>query len=486
MNITFVSYEVAPFAKVGGLGDVVGTLPKFLQKKVDSISVIMPFHKIVEKNIEKYNLPLEKIDENLYPFSHSLKYPFSVFKSVLPETNVPVYLIKNENLFSTEDVYEYPHPEHQTSYFCDASLSLIKNLLPDVDIIHVNDWQTSLIPVYLRNNYRDDEILNKKATVLTIHNLGYQGIFSPDTLNVAGLPGYLYNIDALEFFGQINFLKGGILFSDVINTVSKTYAEEIQTEEYGYKLDGVLKIRNEDLYGILNGIDYDSFNPQTDKLIPHNFSISNLDNKIKNKLALQEQLNLPKKENVPVISFIGRIVEQKGIDLISEIIDYLTLLDIQIVILGTGDKKYEELLIKYQNKYPDKLSINIKFDLELAQLIYAGSDMFMMPSKYEPCGLGQMYSMRYGTIPIVRYTGGLADTVKEFSCENNKGTGFGFYEYSSSNLLISILKALNIYFRNNDCWKNLIKNAMSSDFSWDKSADEYLHLYKKAINKKKY
>ncbi|KAF2955215.1 glycogen/starch synthase [Marinitoga sp. 38H-ov] len=486
MNITFISYEVAPLAKVGGLGDVVGTLPKFLQNKVDNINIIMPFHKIVEKNIEKYNLPLEKVYDELYPFSHSLKYPFSVYKSVLPNTNIPVYLIKNDNLFSTEEIYEYPHPEHQTSYFCDASLTFVKTALPDIDIIHINDWQTSLIPVYLRNNYRDDEILNKKTTVLTIHNLGYQGIFSPDTLNVAGLPGYLYNIDALEFFGQINFLKGGILFSDILNTVSRTYAEEIQTEEYGYKLDGVLKIRNEDLYGILNGIDYEIFNPETDKLIPYNFNIKNLENKTKNKLYLQEKLNLPQNKEIPVISFIGRIVEQKGIDLISEIIDYLTLLDIQIIILGTGEKKYEELLLKYQNKYPDKLSINIKFDLDLAQLIYAGSDMFIMPSKYEPCGLGQMYSMRYGTIPIVRYTGGLADTVKEFYCNTNEGTGFGFYEYTSSNLLISVLKALNVYFRNQECWNTLVKNAMKTDFSWDKSADEYILLYKRSINKKNY
>nr|WP_240739239.1 glycogen/starch synthase [Marinitoga lauensis] len=466
MNIVFVSYEVDPFAKVGGLADVAGTLPKYLKNKVDKISVIMPFHKVVEENIQKYALPLEKVVDELYPFSHSFKYPFSVFKSHLPETDIPIYLIKNENLFSTKDVYEYPNKEHQTSYFSDCVLTFVKNNLTDTEIIHINDWQTSLIPVYLKNNYRDDEILSRISSVLTIHNLGYQGIFSPEILSIAGLPGYLYNIDALEFFGQINFLKGGILFSDIINTVSKTYAEEIQTDEYGYKLDGVLKVRNDDLYGILNGIDYNQFNPETDKTIPYNFNKENLENKIKNKLALQEKSNLPKNEQIPVISFIGRIVEQKGIDLIAEILDYLTLLDIQIVILGTGEKRYEELLIKYRDKYPEKLSINIMFDKNFAQLIYAGSDMFIMPSKYEPCGLGQMYAMRYGTIPIVRYTGGLADTVKEFSCDNGLGTGFGFYEYSSSNLLIEILKALHVYKRNNNCWKKLIINAMNEDFSW--------------------
>ncbi|GAB6189141.1 glycogen synthase [Marinitoga arctica] len=486
MNIVLVSYEVAPFAKVGGLADVVGTLPKFLKDKVDKISLIMPFHKAVERNLKKYNLPLTKIDEDLYPISHSFKYPFSVFKSHLPDTDIPIYFLKNENLFSTEDVYEYPNKDHQTTYFSDSVLSFIKKHLPETELIHINDWQTSLIPVYLKNNYREDETFSKIATVLTIHNLGYQGIFSPEILNIAGLPGYLYNVDALEFFGQINFLKGGILFSDVINTVSKTYAEEIQTEEYGYKLDGVLKVRNDDLYGILNGIDYNIFNPETDKIIPYNFSIDNLENKVKNKTYLQNALNLPKNTKVPVISFIGRVVEQKGIDLIAEILDYLTLFDTQIIILGTGEKRFEELLLKYQNKYPDKLSINIKFDINLAQLIYAGSDMLLMPSKYEPCGLGQMYAMRYGTIPIVRYTGGLADTVKEFSCETLKGTGFGFYEYSSSNLLISILKALNIFMRNNKCWTSLIKNAMLSDFSWDKSAKAYIEIYKKALSKKRY
>ncbi|OQY10874.1 MAG: glycogen synthase [Marinitoga sp. 4572_148] len=486
MNIVFVSYEVDPFAKVGGLADVVGTLPKFLKDKVDKISVIMPFHKVVEKNIQKYNLLLEKIDENLYPVSHSFKYPFSVFKSYLPDTDIPIYFLKNENLFSTEDVYEYPNKDHQTSYFSDSAISFIKKHLPDTEIIHVNDWQTSLIPVYLKNNYRDDETLSKIATVLTIHNLGYQGIFSPEILSLGGLPGYLYNVDALEFFGQINFLKGGILFSDIINTVSRTYAEEIQTEEYGYKLDGVLKVRNDDLYGILNGIDYDVFNPETDKNIPYNFNIINLENKFKNKIHLQKTLNLPENNEIPVISFIGRVVEQKGIDLIAEILDYLTLLDVQIIILGTGEKRFEELLLKYQDKYPDKLSINITFDINLAQLIYAGSDMLLMPSKYEPCGLGQMYAMRYGTIPVVRYTGGLADTVKEFSCETLNGTGFGFYEYSSSNLLISILKALNIFIRNRECWNALIKNAMTCDFSWNKSAKEYIELYKKALAKKRY
>lgn len=484
MNVTFVSYEVTPFAKIGGLADVAGALPKYLNDKVNEISVIMPFHKIVEENIKKYDLPLEKIAENLYPISHSFKYPFSIFKSYLPDTKIPIYFIKNENLFSTEDVYEYPNKDHQTSYFSDCVISFIKDFLPDTNIIHINDWQTSLIPVYLKNNYRDNEILSKIATVLTIHNLGYQGIFPPEILSIAGLPGYLYNIDALEFFGQINFLKGGILFSDVINTVSKTYAEEIQTDEYGYKLDGVLKVRNNDLYGILNGIDYEHFNPETDKLIPYNFNKDNVENKYKNKLYLQEKLNLPKNKNIPLISFIGRIVEQKGIDLISELLNYLTLLNLQIVILGTGEKHYEELLLKYQNKYPDKLSINIKFDLELAQLIYAGSDMFMMPSKYEPCGLGQMYAMRYGTIPIVRYTGGLADTVKEASCENKHGTGFGFYDYISSNLLIEILKAIHVYNRDKDCWNALIANAMSENFSWNKSAEEYIFIYKRALSKK--
>ncbi|SHE56271.1 glycogen synthase (ADP-glucose) [Marinitoga hydrogenitolerans DSM 16785] len=486
MNVTMVSYEVDPFAKVGGLADVVGTLPKFLKKIVDKINVIMPFHKVVEENIKKYNLPLEKVAEDLYPISHSFKYPFSVYKSHLPDTDIPIYFIKNENLFSTKDIYEYPNKEHQTSYFSDCVLSFIKNYLSDTEIIHINDWQTSLISVYLKNNYRDDPILSKTSTILTIHNLGYQGIFPPEILNISGLPGYLYNIDALEFFGQINFLKGGILFSDIINTVSKTYAEEIQTEEYGYKLDGVLKVRNDDLYGILNGIDYNIFNPETDKSIPYNFNKDKLENKNKNKVYLQEKLGLPKNENVPILSFIGRIVEQKGIDLISEILDYLTLLDVQIIILGTGEKRYEDLLSKYQNKYPKKLSINIKFDKDLAQLIYAGSDIFIMPSKYEPCGLGQMYAMRYGTIPIVRYTGGLADTVREFSCETLSGTGFGFYEYSSSNLLIKILKSIHLYNREKNCWKKLITNAMNEDFSWNKSADEYHYIYKRALSKKRF
>ncbi|APT76310.1 glycogen synthase [Marinitoga sp. 1135] len=484
MNISFVSYEVDPFAKVGGLADVAGTLPKYIKKYTDQLNIIMPFHKVAEKNIKSKGYHLEKVAENLYPFSHSFKYSFSVFKSFLPDTDIPVYLIKNEELFSTDDVYEYPHKEHQTTYFSDAVISFIKNYLPETNLLHLNDWQTALIPVYLKTNYRDDDVLSKIATVFTIHNLGYQGIFPPDILSIAGLPGYLYNIDALEFFGQINFLKGGILFSDIINTVSKTYAEEIQTEEYGYKLDGVLKVRNNDLYGIINGVDYEKINPETDKNIPYNFSKENLENKYKNKLSLQKELGLPENKNIPVISFIGRIVEQKGIDLIADILDYLTLLDVQVIILGTGEERFEKQLKEFQNKYNNRLSINIRFDIKLAQLIYAGSDMFLMPSRYEPCGLGQMYSMRYGTIPIVRYTGGLADTVKEFNCEKNIGNGFGFYNYHSSDLLVAILKALNIYYRKPECWKNVVLNAMNSNFSWDKSAEEYIHLYKRALAKK--
>lgn len=480
MKIAYVSYEVSPYAKAGGLADVAGALPIYLKKAGAESYVIMPFHKTIENNFDVSQFKLVK--ENLVTDSHSYKAPFSVYQSYLPNSDVKIYFIKTDQLFDSKNIYDEDNIFLKTSFFCDASLKTIKEIEPDTNVINVNDWHTSLIPVYLKTNYYEDVLLRKMATVLTIHNIGYQGLFESNVLSIAGLPSYLFNMEALEFYGQVNILKGGIMFSDVINTVSPTYAKEIQTKEYGFGLEGILKIRSDDLYGILNGIDYSIYNPLTDPYIF--YPIKTYEDKLKNKRKLQEYCKLPQKNNTSIISFIGRLYEQKGVDLMTNMIKYLLLADVQFVLLGTGNETYEHFFKSLENEFPKKVSINITFDTDLAQKIYAGSDIFLMPSRYEPCGLGQMYSMRYGTIPVVRYTGGLQDTVLEFDPVSKAGTGFGFYEYSESALLYTTLKAIYYHQKKKDDWKILFKNCMSADFSYEKTAKEYIELYKKAMAKK--
>ncbi len=486
MRIALISYEVYPFAKVGGLADVVGALPKYLEKEGIEVNIFMPLHTKVKENAEKFGYVIEPMtaDETLeVPFVRTQE-KFGISKAKIPGTkNATCYFISNKYYFSAKEVYEGPDLAEQAIFFSVAVIEAMKKLDISYDVVHINDWQTALIPVYLKTLYRDDPFYSKTATVLTIHNLGYQGKFEPKYMVFAGLPEYLFNIDGIEFYGNINFLKGGILFSDVINTVSPTYASEIQTKEYGEKLDGVLRLRSSDLYGILNGIDYDEYNPETDKRIYVNYNLETIHVKKENKRKLQEELGLPQKD-VPMIGMINRLVDQKGLDIMAEIMDYVSLFDLQFVLLGTGDKVYEDMFKKLGEKYPEKYSINIKFDIILAQKIYASCDIFLMPSRYEPCGLGQMYSLRYGTIPIVRYTGGLADTVKEYNPETQEGNGFGFYGVDSAHLLKAIAKAIYFYGEK-DHWKKIIENAMTTDVSWENSIKEYIKLYQRAISKRR-
>ncbi|MGQ9855529.1 MAG: glycogen synthase [Fervidobacterium sp.] len=482
MRIAMVSYEVYPFAKVGGLADVVGALPKYLERQGVTVDIYMPYHKKVDENAAKFGYTIEKLSEGIGLPVLSTTEKFDIYKTKLPGTkDVNVFLIANEYYFSADEVYAGPDLAEQAIFFSNAVLEAIKKLNFTYDVVHVNDWQTALIPVYMKTVYRSDDLISRAASMITIHNLGYQGIYDPSYMRFAGLPDYLFNIDGIEFYGKMNFLKGGIIFADVINTVSPTYAREIQTKEYGEKLDGVLRMRSSDLYGILNGIDYEEYNPATDKRIYVNYDLNTIEKKKENKKMLQKELGLPERD-VPVIGMINRLVVQKGLDIMAEIMDYVSLLDIQFVLLGTGDEEYEEMFKKLGEKYPDKYSINLKFDVVLAQKIYAGSDMFLMPSRYEPCGLGQMYSLRYGTIPIVRYTGGLADTVKEYDPITKEGTGFGFEGFDPAHLFKAIAKA--VYFYNDkEHWSALIKNAMSTDLTWDSSAKEYVKLYQRAKSK---
>lgn len=462
MKILFASYEIYPLAKVGGLADVAGTLPKYLKNSGVDIELVMPFHKNIRiDNLKKASFKIDTRHMNK-------KYIFEVFETFLPKSNVKVYLLKNDKLIDSDDIYGGSNLGLQAMAFCDAIATMTEKIRPD--LLHVNDWQTALAPVYIKTFYKI-----RPATLLSIHNLGYQGNFPYEYFKLSGLPGSLFNKDGLEENGEISFLKAGIIFSDMINTVSSTYAKEIQTEEYGWNLAKYLRKRKKRLKGILNGIDYIENNPETDRRIPANFSANNLSNKIICKKALQKELGLPINAAIPILGLVSRLVTQKGLDLIEAISEDLFKMDLQLVILGTGDEHFENFFKKASVKYPDKVAARITFNIELAQKIYAASDFFLMPSMYEPCGLGQMFAMRYGTIPIVRYTGGLKDTVMEYNGRTRKGNGFGFSEYRQGSLLKAIKRATGFYGK--PSWPKLVRNAFDTNCSWDKSAKRYLKLY---------
>ncbi|MCX8011470.1 MAG: glycogen synthase, partial [Ignavibacteria bacterium] len=347
--------------------------------------------------------------------------------------------------------------------------------------IHCNDWQTGLIPAYMKTVYADLELLKNTKTVFTIHNLAFQGLFNKEAFKKTGLPESIFNENGVEHYGKFSFLKAGLNFSDILTTVSEKYAEEIRTlDEYASGMKSILQKRKSELYGIVNGIDYNIWNPETDKLIPQKYSIKDLKGKIENKKNLLQYFNLEFDENIPVLGTISRLTEQKGFDLIEEVIDDLLKLDLKYIILGEGDKKYQDLFEKVQKKYPDKFAISFGFNDELAHLIAAGADMYLMPSRFEPCGLTQLYSLKYGTVPIVRYTGGLADTVFKVNGRDCSGTGFVFKKYEGDDMMSEIKRALKLY-QDKDAWQKIMKNGMSQDFSWHNSAKQYVELYKKIL-----
>jgi starch synthase len=349
------------------------------------------------------------------------------------------------------------------------------------DIIHCHDWQASLVPVYLKHRWMSEPTFAKTKSLLTIHNLAYQGLFPKKKFPLLGLDWSLYSIDGLEFYDKINLLKGGIVFADAINTVSRGYSKEIQTPEYGYGLEGVLRTRSEALFGIVNGVNYEDWNPETDQLIAATYGPKDLKGKEKNKTALMEAFNLDKKmAKAPLLGIISRLADQKGFDLVAEVLPQLMAQQVMVVILGTGEEKYHELLTAEAQKYPGQLGVEIAFDNRLAHLIEAGADIFLMPSLYEPCGLNQMYSMKYGTVPVVRATGGLLDTVTPVDKAKGSGAGFLFTEYSAPAFLKALNQALEAY-QDKKLWKKIMLNGMAEDFSWSTSARAYLKLYERLV-----
>ena len=472
MKILFISSEVVPFAKTGGLADVAGSLPKALKEIGHDVRVYMPLYKKIKNSKFK-----------------SKKYgDINISETVIPETEVPVYFYENENYFgSREELYQvkgtdYPDNLERFAAFCRSVLPFLKELGWIPDIIHCNDWQSALVLAYLKTIYKDDPLFRRTAAVYSVHNLGYLGMFPKEKMPATGLGWEYFKPEALEFWDSIALAKAGFVYADVISTVSETYAKEIQTAEFGQGLDGLLRSRAKDVYGIINGIDYDIWNPATDKNIPKRYSPATLSLKAENKLELQRQNNLPQKKETPVIGMITRLADQKGFDILAGALDAIMKEHCQLVILGVGDQKYHDLLLKAKQKYPEHIGANLTFDALLAELIYSGCDLFLMPSRYEPCGLGQLIAFKYGTVPIVRKTGGLADTVHDFDPKTGAGEGFVFEAYTSAALFKAVKRALDT-FHKKTVWKPLQEKIMDLDYSWDASAKKYVSLYMKALEK---
>ena len=477
LKILLVSTEVNPYSKTGGLGDVAGALPKALRDRGIDIRVVLPKYKTIHEDLLSGARSVAEFTSHLSWRSQGAEiYALDAYGD-----GDSVYFIDNEFYFGRDSYYGYGDDFERFAFFAKTSVEMLSHVNFQADILHFNDWHTGLGPTYLKDIYSGFTFFQNMKSLFTIHNLHYQGVFGRDVLWSVGLNDSYFTGGDLEFFGNISYLKAGIIHANAVSTVSETYAREIQTPAHGYGMDGLLRQKAADtgiIYGITNGIDIESNNPETDPRIFVNFNASSLDKKRMNKYRLQEELGLPVGK-MPMFSMVTRLVDQKGLDILSIIMEELMSLDIQLVVLGTGEGRYENMFKHYAWRFPEKMSANITFDITLAQRIYAGSDIFVMPSVYEPCGLGQLYAMRYGTIPLVRKTGGLADTVSHFNRETGAGNGFVFEDYVASGLMWAIRQALDLYPTSG--WDTIVKNAMSCNFSWHRAADEYIDMYKRII-----
>ena len=477
MKILFAASEVVPFAKTGGLADVAGSLPSALRELGHDIRVIMPKY----RSVDDLGSDLEETGEKVHARIGDEIKTGDILAGTLP-SGVPVYLIRCDPYYDRDHLYgtpegDYPDNASRFIFFSRAILDAMKGMNFWPQVLHLNDWQTGLAALYLKA-YKEFAGYDNVASLFTIHNLGYQGLFRHLDLPLTGLGRGHFTPEGIEFYGKISFLKAGLISADMISTVSRKYAREIQTREYGCGMEGVLQKRSKDLVGILNGVDYDSWDPETDPLIPARYSSKNLEGKKTCKQALLKEFGLPGELDRPVIGCVSRLSEQKGFDLITALEKDLSGMDFSLVVLGAGDKKYHRLLDRFSRKYKDRFRVKVAYDNRIAHLIEAGADLFLMPSRYEPCGLNQMYSLKYGTIPIVRATGGLDDTIINFNPKTRRGNGFKFSEYSVQKLSATIRKALRTY-HDRALWRDLVRNAMACDFSWARSARTYEKLYAK-------
>jgi starch synthase len=477
MHIAFAASECVPFSKTGGLADVIGALPGALAALGHKVTVYLPRYK--ETALSHPEVVVRSIT---IPFDD--RFRFCSVVSGGTRAGVQFYFVEYPPYFDRDGLYgtsagDYPDNAERYALFCRAVLEASK-ILGVPDVFHCHDWQSALIPVLLRSQYGDDPAFADTATVFTIHNVGYQGVFAPDTLPLLDLSWDLFTISKMEFFGQVNFLKGALAYADFVTTVSRKYSHEIQTAEFGFGLDGVLRDRSTTVTGILNGVDYDEWSPEKDRFIAARYSAQDLSGKLQCKRDLLASFGVnDADEKLPVIGIISRFAAQKGFDLISQIMERLAREEMIVTVLGSGDKHYEEMFLNLNKRFPKKIIVKVAYDNAIAHKIEAGSDMFLMPSRYEPCGLNQIYSLKYGTVPIVRATGGLDDTIDPWDARTGKGTGFKFTEYNGELLLTTIKEALRA-FRDQTSWQALMRNGMGKDFSWNVSAKEYARVFERA------
>ena len=477
MRIAFAASEGVPFSKTGGLADVVGALPRALAVAGHEVSVYLPLYR--QTRLSEARIAVRSVT---IPFDDHYRFCSVVEGGEI--AGVRHYFIDYPPFFDREGLYgsssgDFADNAERFALFSRAVLEASK-ILGVPQIFHCHDWQSALVPILLRTQYTEDPAFRDAATVFTIHNAGYQGLFSPDTLPLLTLPWDLFTMSKMEFFGNVNFLKGALAYADFVTTVSRKYSQEIQTTEYGFGLEGVLRDRAATVAGILNGVDYDVWSPETDKFIAASFSDPDLSGKTRCKQDLLDAFGISQPDlRLPVFGIVSRFVAQKGFDLMSQIMDRLAREEMIVVALGSGDRSFEEMFLRLHKQFPNKIAVKIAYDNPLAHKIEAGSDMFLMPSRYEPCGMNQIYSLKYGTVPIVRATGGLDDTIEPWDPRTGKGTGFKFWEYSGESLLLTIKQALHA-FRDQGTWQQLMRNGMAKDFSWKASAKEYVRVYEKA------
>ena len=478
MKVLFVASEAFPFAKSGGLGDVIGSLPMALNNEKVKISVMIPKYQEIPQAYREQMTRVSSFSVQIGWRNQECTIDLLAYK------NVDYYFIGSDYYFNRQGMYGFYDEAERFSFFCRGVLEALPHLQFRPDIIHCHDWHTGMISVFLKAHYQHNAFYQGIKTVYTIHNLKFQGIFPKEILGqLLELDESYFTIDGVEFHNNVSFMKGGLVYSDRLTTVSPTYAEEIQTQFYGEGLEGLLFSRREALSGILNGIDGDEFNPETDPyIIPYDGK--KLKTKQRNKRKLQQDLGLMVDEQVPIVAIVSRLTPQKGLDLIAHVMDELLQLDLQLVVLGTGDKEYENLFHHTAQGNPSRVSAQISFNNELAHRIYAGSDLFLMPSLFEPCGIGQLIALKYGSLPIVRETGGLRDTVIPYNEFTKKGNGFSFTNYNAHDMLYTINKAINFY-HNKRVWNHIVRSAMNTDCSWNVSAKAYIGLYKELLGDKR-
>ncbi|MBR5785919.1 MAG: glycogen synthase GlgA [Clostridia bacterium] len=475
MKILFVTSEANPFIKTGGLADVSFALPKALHEKGEDVRIIMPKYEDISEDFTSKMTQLAT-----YGVSVGWRNQYCGLK-YLTYDGIPVYFVDNEYYFKRHGCYGYFDDGERFSYFCRAVMESVKymdDFYPDV--VHCNDWQTGMVPLYLSEIYKDRPEFSKAKSVFTIHNLKYQGVFSHSVIQeLLGIGEEYFSEDKIKFYDGISFMKAGIVYADKITTVSKTYAKEIQTAYYGEGLDGLLRQKSAKLVGITNGIDYSSNDPKKDKYIV-NYGLTTLKNKAVNKEMLQQLAGLPVNSDVPVIAMVTRLVKQKGLDLVTRVIEDILKMNVQLIVLGTGDNDYQDFFEYYASSYPAKIASFIQFNNAIASKVYAGSDILLMPSLFEPCGLSQMIAMAYGTLPLVRETGGLSDTVIPYNEFTGDGNGFSFTNYNAHDMLNVIEYAVSCY-QDKKTWTKLVKNAMRTKFEWKTQADEYLKIYNEIV-----